>query len=85
MNQHETIGIQLHEDCIDAVSAFEIACNCIRKYSPDYWDPPFAIRYHEQAEQWIVSTKIDAPFGNAEVMIDAGDGRIIEVAWTPTT
>ena len=34
---------------IDALSAFNITYDCIRRISPDYREPPFAIRYQAGA------------------------------------
>ena len=79
----QTRSLALVETSIDASDAFGIARKLICKHVPDCWEPPFSISYHEQAEQWIVSTKTDALRGNAEIIIDAFDGRVIDVSWTP--
>jgi hypothetical protein len=82
---NQTVTAPQLEKHIDAGEAFRIASDCIRKHSPEFWGPPFAIRYHEHPAQWIISTRTDVRFGNAEIIIDTCDGRVIQVAWSPVS
>jgi len=66
---------------IDASKAFEIARQFLSEHGPDFWEPPFLIRYDDRVDQWTITTNFQNPSGSADIFVDAASGRIIETVW----
>ena len=68
---------------IDASKAFQIAQQYVRDHGPDFWAPPFIIRFDDRVDQWTITTNCDNPDGSADIFVDDESGQVIETVWNP--